>query len=639
MFGVPEITCDEQRLKFPTRKALALLIYLLIENGWHSREQLIALLWPDADDKRGRIVLRQTLKHLRQTLGAAADLYLEIEGDLIELNSDVPLDSDWHQLLNFWQQPDNYDDLADLEELLPLYRGDFLSTFVLNDAPDFELWVNAQRTLWQQRIDMLFDRLVKWQIVDGVLLKALDTTQIWLLRCPFSEVAYRALIQLHGELGNSSAALQAYEACRRMLMQQLNALPSPETDALITQFQKGTNATEVHAANTSTEYAALVEHYQLAQRGELRVVDVQVNGGYKTSLPIMEFLRWATLQNADVLQGQASAGSNFWIDLLQTRIDAENAPDDLLDDLWLSELAAILPELYERYPDLESPAALETDSESQSLRLFEAITRLGIAWAKRTTVVVLIENIHLADRVVLDSLRYVLLRWQDETNCPILVLLTRDSNSSANRVDEWLLRVPNPARLTRLDFTTAKIRRSVLHNLPAPTSNFVGRERELVELARLLDSPDVRLITIIGMGGMGKTRLALEAAYSQLECFRNGIYLVSLAPVTSTASLPSAIADAMHFQFYQGVDPSQQLKDYLSDKQTLLVLDNFEHLLEGVNIVREILQAAPEVRLLTTSRERLNIEGETLFHLDGLAFPDLSPTAEILSYGAVKLFL
>jgi hypothetical protein len=163
------------------------------------------------------------------------------------------------------------------------------------------------------------------------------------------------------------------------------------------------------------------------------------------------------------------------------------------------------------------------------------------------------------------------------------------------------------------------------HNLPAQITPFIGREVELAELARLLADPTIRLVTILGPGGIGKTRLALEAATAQLEQFSQGVYFVSLAPLSDPNQITPTIAEALNFSFYAGGSPQQQLLDYLRQKSLLLVMDNFEHLLDGVGLVQEILQAAPAIKVLATSRERLKFSGEIVFTLEGLGVPEGEP--------------
>ena len=187
--------------------------------------------------------------------------------------------------------------------------------------------------------------------------------------------------------------------------------------------------------------------------------------------------------------------------------------------------------------------------------------------------------------------------------------------------------------------TPAPATEAVRHNLPAPASPLVGREIELAELARLLNEPEIRLVTILGPGGMGKTRLALELAAQQLPHFASGVFFVALAPLCSAELILPAIAEAVDFQFCPGDEPKQQLLAYLREKALLLVLDNFEHLLAGVGLVADILGAAPGVKLVATSREKLNLQAETIFTVEGMAFPERGASGDLLQYSAVKLFV
>src|SRR5262245_19117572 len=152
-----------------------------------------------------------------------------------------------------------------------------------------------------------------------------------------------------------------------------------------------------------------------------------------------------------------------------------------------------------------------------------------------------------------------------------------------------------------------------LTNLPTSLTPFIGRARELAQLAHLLADPTARLITVVGPGGIGKTRLALQAASDHRDMFTHGVVFVPLASVASAELMVPAIADALAFTFYESSEPKAQLLNYLCDKQLLLVLDNVEHLLDGVTLLTEILHCAPDVKLLVTSREQLNVHEEWVF--------------------------
>ncbi|MBU1700289.1 MAG: protein kinase [Candidatus Eisenbacteria bacterium] len=177
------------------------------------------------------------------------------------------------------------------------------------------------------------------------------------------------------------------------------------------------------------------------------------------------------------------------------------------------------------------------------------------------------------------------------------------------------------------------------HNLPHQAFPFIGREEELAELGALLTKHDHPLITLLGPGGMGKSRLALEAAGCHLNAFRNGTFFVELAALRDPAGIPSAIADATGFRFSERGTPQEQILNYLRNKQVLLIMDNFEHLLEGRELVTFILQSAPDVTVLATSRTRLNLNTETVLHLDPLHFPNWETPEDALQYSAVQLFM
>ncbi|MBL8056747.1 MAG: AAA family ATPase, partial [Anaerolineales bacterium] len=172
---------------------------------------------------------------------------------------------------------------------------------------------------------------------------------------------------------------------------------------------------------------------------------------------------------------------------------------------------------------------------------------------------------------------------------------------------------------------------------PAPA--FVGRERELAEIAARLAEPACRLLTLVGPGGVGKTRLARQAAAAHRDLYPDGAAFVPLAAAGGPEAILAAVAGALNFTFYGRERPRQQVLDYLREKRVLLVLDNFEHLTAHVDLVDDLLTAAPGLRLIVTSRERLRVPGEWLLEVDGLPFPAEAEAPDAEAYGAVQLFL
>ncbi len=205
------------------------------------------------------------------------------------------------------------------------------------------------------------------------------------------------------------------------------------------------------------------------------------------------------------------------------------------------------------------------------------------------------------------------------------------------------------------------------HNLPAQTTPLVGREEELAEVRARLQDPACRLLTILGPGGIGKTRLALRLAGDMVDTkktlFEHGGFFVPLAPMQTVDGVVPAVAEALGFSFHTDAEssaratPREQLLGYLASKQLLLVLDNYEHLLvdgvpgdgedrsRGVSFLTDMLSTAAGVKVLVTSRVSLNVQGEHRYHLAGLRVPEATVPAPadtqraVRGYGAVELFV
>jgi DNA-binding SARP family transcriptional activator len=174
------------------------------------------------------------------------------------------------------------------------------------------------------------------------------------------------------------------------------------------------------------------------------------------------------------------------------------------------------------------------------------------------------------------------------------------------------------------------------HNLPTQPTEFVGRELEKIKLASLLAEKACRLLTIVAPGGMGKTRLAIEVAATQLEGFEQ-VCFVSFAAVASPDLMVYTLADALELTLFGSKPPKEQVLDYLKNKKMLLVLDNLEHLLSGIDLISDILATASEIKILATSRERLGLQSEHLFDLYGLTVPNAN-SFDAHNFDALQLF-
>jgi predicted ATPase/class 3 adenylate cyclase len=193
------------------------------------------------------------------------------------------------------------------------------------------------------------------------------------------------------------------------------------------------------------------------------------------------------------------------------------------------------------------------------------------------------------------------------------------------------------SRLPR-EFPPLRTARTRPTNIPPPPTPLVGRETELAALHAQVRRPDVRLITLTGPGGTGKTRLALETAVELANDFEGGAHLVALQAIRDPELLLPAIAQALGVSQAAG----QSLSAYLAPKELLLVLDNFEQIVAGAGMLAELLAASPSVKLLVTSREPLRIAGEQVFPVPPLALPDprrVSRPEDLAPYASARLFI
>ena len=294
----------------------------------------------------------------------------------------------------------------------------------------------------------------------------------------------------------------------------------------------------------------------------------------------------------------------------------------------------------------------------------EIITSFGY-WVRRRRKALDLTQAALAQHVGCALVTLKKIEWDER----------RPSSQMAERLADYLA-ISAAARdqflrMARGEFVTAMLSPSAgvearlfKHNLPSQATPFIGREKELADIARRLKDSTCRLLTLVGPGGIGKTRLAIQAAQHLVDAqptepiFVYGIIFVPLTPVSSLGGLISAIAEAANFTFYSNVSPRQQLLDYLREKEMLLVLDNFEHLLSvaereiqgepplaedgsAETFIAEILSIAPGVKILITSREVLNLQ-EAWFHpIDGLSFPGENVVEDkaLEEYDAIQLFV
>ena len=465
------------------------------------------------------------LLHLRHLLGEGADVFsvphLLIKRDTLGLDLTSAIELDLHILLEAWTSarastgttltmPEEAHRtlLARLQRAISLPRGEFLEGFSLRDAPAFDDWVRFQREYWHLRTSEVFDRLSQMQFEAGELEAAIETVSRWLVLAPLHEDAYRRLMRLHFAAGDRAAALHAYDTCRARLSTGMQTEPTPETVALASRMravapprrkEAPTPALALSPATflegpllgRTTELSTLIKVYHTAQRGQTQVVLLEGEVGIGKTRLATEFLAWAEMEGADVLQGQAfETGGQLpyrpVIEALRPRIERENAPDDLLSDTWLAELARLLPELCDRYPDLPDPVG---DKSVARTRLFEAVARLGQALAARAPLVLFIDDAQWADAASLDVLHYLARRFV-ESQTPALLLLTLRMGERAMRsaLTEWRTGMERALPLTHLQLgpLTAKDILCLLQAFGGKGDKDGGRSADLERFGRWL---------------------------------------------------------------------------------------------------------------------------------------------------------
>src|SRR6185312_16405309 len=180
------------------------------------------------------------------------------------------------------------------------------------------------------------------------------------------------------------------------------------------------------------------------------------------------------------------------------------------------------------------------------------------------------------------------------------------------------------------------------HHLPTPPALLIGREQEVMALRALLQRPEVRLVTLTGTGGVGKTRLALKVGAEVQSSFADGVFFVSLASVRDADLVISTVAQMLALKELPNHSLVELLKAFLHRKSVLLFLDNFEQIIEAAPLLSDLLAACPSLKILVTSRSVLHLRGEHQFLVPPLVVPDLAafPTGEALAQSpAVALFL
>jgi DNA-binding SARP family transcriptional activator len=495
--GPPDVRLGARRLAFPTRKTLALLIYLAVERGEQPREHLAALLWPESSPSRSHASLRNTLGHLqaalRPTGRKARTAYLSVTHQALALNSDAGVEIDLHTVERAYQaaraaragrsSPEAAEGLAglpDLQAAAASQRGDFLAGFSLGDAPGFDDWADLQREVWRRRLGLILDRLSEIQFARGEFAATAETAARWIGLDALNETAYRRKMRAHFAAGERGQALETYEACRAALAAELGVEPEPDTAALAARIRAPhaphalarpaaagpSQAPPAEALNTPVtflenqfagrhaERRALMACYALAAAGQPQVVVVRGEAGIGKTRLAHEFLARAAAQGAEVLEGrtfESSRGLPYQplLEAIRPRLERDDALPGPPDAAWWAPLRQLFPQLRAREPE-RPPGRAQAAASAGQTRLVEALVHLTLALADPAPLVLFVDDLQWADSATLELLQVAMRRWRERAARITLVVSLRSEAlrpmaqpalAGPVSLSEWLVQV------------------------------------------------------------------------------------------------------------------------------------------------------------------------------------------------------
>jgi predicted ATPase/DNA-binding SARP family transcriptional activator len=654
--GLRAIRGDQVIRRFRTRTAGAMLAYLAYHPQPQSRELMTELFWPEAEPDAGRLNLRVALASLRRQLeppGVPAGSVINASRDSIQLaptacTTDV---AEFEAALQAAEASrSDVERTQHLIEAVRRYGGELF--------PDcFQDWVLAERQRLAERFHRALAHLTRHRERAGDLEGAIQWARRAVSADPLREDAHHELIRLLATAGQHQAALRQYLELERLFEQELGAPPSPETQALARDLERGQRqgdggtwragkgrvgvgvgvgvgdgpptrgpseppllAPAVDAAPaptaptalpTGTVTVLLIEMTRSSPEGALECLSVMrslLRGHGAMEVEVQGELFAALFGRASEALAAAAA--------IQRALAAPVPPD-----LQSEPEAAGNGEVRVRVAVHTGEVAPGEEVEQSAA--FQHAVRLLIA-AHPGQILVSQESAALLGAPK-PGLRLVELgRYHlGDALPPETLFQVQDTEGEARAF-------PPPTALP-------------VHagNLPPPLTRFFDRESEIPALIATILEEETRLVTLTGPAGCGKTRLAMEAALRLAGPFASAVYFVPLADLADAGQIPVALRDALRLSASPHREPLEQVIEALSRQPVLLVLDNFEHLAkEGAATVLALLERLPRVTAVVTSRRRLGLPGERQFPVRPLPVPRSEAPLEVLIQSdSIRLFV
>ncbi|MDX1600592.1 MAG: AAA family ATPase, partial [Anaerolineales bacterium] len=551
LVGGHEIRHAGELVSFRTRKALAMLAYLCLEPGMHSREQLAALLWPESEPDAARANLRTTLMYLRKPLKhqgeeSPAEPHLRVERQAIGFN----FDAEYRLDLDRWRALPTEPGKEEIADFLSSGAGSLMAGYSISNAAPFEDWLRDQRAQWRSDLVRRLDRISQTLLEQKLDSKAEQATRRWIELDPFDEKAHRRLMRIQVGAGDRAGALRTFEALRERLQEEMGIEPMPDTQALAERIrQERTEPQSVSPPPQSREqgplarlpfvgredpHSRLVRAFHAARQRGPHVAIIEGEAGIGKTRLAREFLQWARSKSATILTGGgreagASAAYQPIVEAFRPVLSELADEQEGLGDVWLKELGRIFPEILEDRPEVD----VSGGDPARAMRLYESVAQASAFLSRDRPLILFIDDLQWVDPTTLDLLSYLSRRSMEEEQPFLLLGCVRKEHFSLMEDDRhtpaWLRSLDRevPVERVRLRRLSESDTRALLQRLLAAGEDLKPVEDELIDwlhresrghpffLAETLKAILDKGLLIEAEHGSGQTRIEISAELRQ----------------------------------------------------------------------------------------------------------------------------
>ncbi len=665
------------------KRRLALLAMLAVAGRRGlTRDKVLGLLWPDVDESRGRPSLSQALYALRRDTGEDD---LVTGSELLALNGDVVTSDVGEFLLAI--------ETGALERAVELHAGAFLDGVFLADAPEFERWLDAQRVRLTRMVEGALEQLA----TDADQRRDYPASIAWWRRLtaldPLRTRAVAGLMSALAAGGERTVALRHAEEYGRLVRDELDAEPS----AVVTQLADTLRGNagerlfaERYAIARELGRGGMAVVFLARDRKHDRLVAIkmlhpELSAAVGRERLEREILITAKLQHPHILPLHDSGEWERTLYYVMPFVDGESLRARLIRDsqLAVTDALVIAREVAEALDHAHRRGVVHRDIKPENILLAEhhaVVADFGIARLVSTAIDSSLTQVGMAlgtpaymspeqvtggedvgppsDVFSLGCVLFEMLAgrppWIGVNAQAVIARRFTEPPPSLRSmradVPRWLETLvqrmlsldpgDRPATASEVAALLSGGASDTPSNLPASTDELIGRERELASARVLLERPDVRLLTLTGAGGSGKTRLAVQLA-TDLESSLDRVYFVDLSSVREPAGVLPAIASAIGVHGQGENTLMEPVSAALASQRVLIVLDNFEQVVGAAPSVSLLISRCPTVTILVSSRIRLGLRAEHEFFIAPLAIPDdpeSASIAELRASPAVQLF-